>query len=106
MVKFLLFDSFYDVVTELGLHRLRDLPLLQFESTRLELLDHLSAPKLAEVAAFFAAGAKANLLRDGTKRFTLLEAFLDGFGFGLGFDEYVGTSDFVWHTRRISGNGL
>jgi hypothetical protein len=81
-----LFDAFDDMVTELCLYRFGNLTLFQLERTRLKLFHHLSASELAQVAAFLTTGALGDLLCYGAKRFAFRQPFLDGFGFGLGFD--------------------
>ncbi len=87
------------MVAELRLYRFGYFAFLQLERTDFKLFHHLSTSKLSQITALFAAWAEATLLGNCAKGFALLETFLEGFGFGESFDEYMGTSNFVWHSR-------
>ncbi len=87
------------MVAKLRLYRFGDFAFLQLESTDFKLLHHLTAPKLSQITAFFAAWAEATLLGNCAEGFALLDTFLKGYSFGESFDEYMGTSNFVGHSR-------
>ncbi len=76
-----LFDSFYDVISKLGLNRSRGLTFLEFESGFLEFFYHFAPCESSEVSSFFAGRAKGNLLGYSAKFFAFVES---GFGV-LGF---------------------